>query len=118
MKRKRSYFNQEEIRILKENPNTATVTSNRLSVTLKAKESILELIQAGWTSRRIVEELGYDPKILGENRIKNMGLARNLWDLLKNESTSDILVDVSVARDNPAYRRYTWIINQIGDTVN
>ena len=72
MKRKRSYFNQEEIRILKENPNTATVTSNRLSVTLKAKESILELIQAGWTSRRIVEELGYDPKILGENRIKNM----------------------------------------------
>lgn len=62
MGRKYSSFNQEEIRILKENPNTASVTKSRLSVTLDAKKAILELHQAGWTSRRIVEELGYEEK--------------------------------------------------------
>ena len=72
MGKKYSSFNQEEIRILKENPNTASVTTSRLSVTLEAKKIILELHQAGWTSRRIVEELGYDPKMLGEQRMKNM----------------------------------------------
>ena len=72
MGRKYSSFNQEEIRILKENPNTAGVTKSRLSVTLDAKKAILELHQAGWTSRRIVEELGYDPKMVGEQRMKNM----------------------------------------------
>jgi len=72
MGKKYSSFNQEEIRILKENPNTASVTTSRLSVTLEAKKIILEFHQAGWTSRRIVEELGYDPKMLGEQRMKNM----------------------------------------------
>ena len=72
MGRKYSSFSKEEIRILKENPNTSSVTSSRLSVTLEAKKTILELYQAGWTSRRIVEELGYDPKMLGEQRMKNM----------------------------------------------
>ncbi len=37
----------------------------------------------------------------------NLDFARNLWDLLKNKSTSDILVDVLMARDNPAYWWYT-----------
>ena len=72
MGRKYSSFNPEEIRILKENPNTASVTPSRLSVTLEAKKTILELHQAGWTSRRIVEDLGYDPKMLGDQRMKNM----------------------------------------------
>ena len=72
MGRKYSSFNPEEIRILKENPNTASVTQSRLSVTLEAKKTILELYQAGWTFRRIVEDLGYDPKMLGEQRMKNM----------------------------------------------
>ena len=70
--RKYSSFTQEDIRILKENPNTSAVTASRLSITLEAKKVILELHQAGWTSRRIVEELGYDPKMLGEQRMKNM----------------------------------------------
>lgn len=72
MGRKYSSFTQEDIRILKENPNTSTVTKSRLTITLEAKKIVLELHQAGWTSRRIVEELGYDPKMLGEQRMKNM----------------------------------------------
>ena len=72
MGRKYSSFNQEEIRILKENPNTASVTPSRLSVTLEAKKTILELYQSGWTPRRIIEELGYDPAILGKQRTSNI----------------------------------------------
>ena len=69
---KYSSFNEEQIRILKENPYTLSVTQSRISVTLEAKKLILELYQAGWTCRRIVEELGYDSKVLGEQRTKNM----------------------------------------------
>ena len=69
---KYSSFNEEQIRILKENPYTLSVTQSRISVTLGAKKLILELYQAGWTCRRIVEELGYDSKMLGEQRTKNM----------------------------------------------
>ena len=69
---KYSSFNEEQIRILKENPYTLSVTQSRISVTLEAKKLILELYQAGWTCRRIVEELGYDSKMLGEQRTKNM----------------------------------------------
>ena len=72
MGRKYSSFNQEEIRILKENPNTAAVTPSRLSVTLEAKKTILELYQSGWTPRRIIEELGYDPAMLGKQRTSNI----------------------------------------------
>jgi hypothetical protein len=69
---KYSSFNEEQIRILKENPYTLSVTQSRISVTLEAKKLILELYQAGWTCRRIVEELGYDSKMLGEQRTKNI----------------------------------------------
>ena len=72
MGKKYSRFNQEEIRILQENPNTASVTPSRLSVTLEAKKTILELYQSGWTTRRIIEELGYDPSMLGKQRTSNI----------------------------------------------
>ena len=67
-----SSFTAEEVRILNANPNTLYATKSRISVTLEAKKLILELYQGGMPPRRIVEELGYDPKILGEERTKNM----------------------------------------------
>ena len=70
--RKYSSFTQEDIQILKANPHTSTVTESRLSITLEAKKFILELYEEGWTSRQIVEKLGYDPKMLGEQRMKDM----------------------------------------------
>lgn len=70
--RKQSSFTQEETRILKENPNTAKLTENRISLTLDAKQTILELNQNGLTPREIIIQLGYNPEILGKNRMRNM----------------------------------------------
>jgi hypothetical protein len=72
MGKKYSRFNQEEIRILQENPNTASVTPSRLSITLEAKKTILELYQSGWNPQRIIEKLGYDPSMLGKQRTSNI----------------------------------------------
>ena len=65
-------FNSEAICILKENPYTLTVTENRLSITLEAKKKIVEMDKAGMSCRRIIEELGYDPKMLGDQRVRNI----------------------------------------------
>ena len=67
-----SEFTLEEMAILKENPYTFSITKNRLSVTAEAKKKILELSSTELTYRQIVEELGYDPQILGLERTKNM----------------------------------------------
>ncbi len=67
-----SEFTPEEMAILKENPYTFSITKNRLSVTAEAKKKILELSSTELTYRQIVEELGYDPQILGLERTKNM----------------------------------------------
>ena len=86
---KYSSFNEEQIRILKENPYTLSVTQSRISVTLEAKKLILELYQAGWTCRRIVEELGYDSKYWASN-------ARRTWcatsGVRQNQRTASIKV--------------------------
>lgn len=69
---KPSEFTPEEIAILKENPYTFRITKYRLSLTAEAKEKIVELSSAGSTYRQIVEELGYDPQMLGLGRAKDM----------------------------------------------
>ena len=56
--RKYSSFTPRRYSDPEENPNTSAVTASRLSDYLEAKKVILELHQAGWTARRIVEELG------------------------------------------------------------
>ena len=68
--RKHSDFTQEEMRILKENPNTAKLTENRISLTLDAKQTILELNQNGLTPREIIIKLGYDPVMLGKYHMR------------------------------------------------
>ena len=67
-----SKFTEEEISILKENPYTLKVAENRFSLTLEAKKKILELSNTGLTYRQIVEQLGYDSRILGTDRTKNI----------------------------------------------
>lgn len=77
-----SEFTPEEIAILKGNPYTYKITKNRLSVTAEAKRKIIELSDTEMTYRQIVEELGYDPRILGLERTKNMvrGVLRDVKD--------------------------------------
>ena len=70
--RKSTVFTEEEMQILKGNPNTAKLTPTRLSVTSKAKHFILERTHKGLKPREIVIELGYDPEVLGEYRTRNM----------------------------------------------
>lgn len=70
--RKQSSFMQEEIRILKDNPNTLQLTEKRISLTLNAKQTILELNHNGLTPREIVIKPGYDPTMLGKYRTRNM----------------------------------------------
>lgn len=65
-------FTPEEIRILSENPNTFEVSTYRLAFTKEAKERILELSASGKSARSIVIELRYDPKMLGDSRVKNI----------------------------------------------
>lgn len=72
MKRKDPLFTEEEMRILESNPHTLRVTPHTLVLTLVAKQRIVELNKNGLTRRQIVEELGYDGKMLGEHRYQCM----------------------------------------------
>lgn len=72
MKKRRSCFTAEAIRILRENPYTLNVTPSRLSLTLEAEKKILELYSTGMPCQAIIEELGYDPKMLGVQEMKNI----------------------------------------------
>lgn len=65
-------FTPEEIKILEANPYTRRVSAGSLSITMGAKQRVLELYETGITSRQIVEALGYDYEILGGQRMKNI----------------------------------------------
>ena len=65
-------FTPEEIKILEANPYTRRVSAGSLSITMEAKQRVLELYETGITSRQIVEALGYDYEILGGQRMKNI----------------------------------------------
>ena len=72
MGKRQPRFTDDDIAVLKQNPYTLSVTGNRLSVTLAAKERILELYYKGKSRRQIMKELGYDPDLLGDGRVKNI----------------------------------------------
>ena len=65
-------FTEEQVRILRKNPYTLNVTSTRIAYTKEAKEKILELANQGEPIAQIMRELGYDPKMLGHHRTKNL----------------------------------------------
>ena len=48
----RKKFTAEEIQVLSANPYTLTITENRISFTVKAKQIILEQYEAGKVSAR------------------------------------------------------------------
>ena len=70
MGKRQARFTDDDIQELSKNPYTLSVTGNRLSVTLAAKEKILELFNEGRSRRQIMAELGYDPDLLGDDRVK------------------------------------------------
>ena len=65
-------YTKKEIRILKENPYTLNVTKNKLYFTAEFKKMFWTKYQVGIAPRKIVEELGYDAKMLGQSKIDNI----------------------------------------------
>ncbi len=82
--RTKKKFTEEEILTLRQNPHTLSVTENRLSFTLEAKKKILESYGTGKSMRQVLRELGYEPEVLGDARIKS--IRHNLQDEAKSET--------------------------------
>ena len=68
-------FTAEERRLLSRNPYTDQVSENRLVFTKEFKQEFWARYTAGAGPTRIVKDLGYDPKILGEKRIEGIAAA-------------------------------------------
>lgn len=68
----RNTFTKREIQILKNNPYTYRVTESQIFYTKEFKEEFWRRYQLGETPRKIVEELGYDPDILGTSRLSGL----------------------------------------------
>ena len=70
MSRNGGLFSAEEISILQQNPYTKSVDSRNLFTTKEFKEEFLkQYLRGDKAPREIVSDLGYDPAILGRNRI-------------------------------------------------
>ena len=67
----RKLFTQEEITLLWQNPYTLSVNEREINFTPEFKEAFLKLYKAGSTASEAVAALGYDPDLLGRNRIRN-----------------------------------------------
>lgn len=85
-------FTEEEQEVLRSNPYVAGVTSQFVYFTAEFKKEFHRLYTAGKKPRKIVEELGIDPDIIGQSRIN--GLKRHIMEDLREgkgftETTSE-----------------------------
>lgn len=69
---KQKKFSLSEQETLRANPYSHKVTESQLSFTKEFKEAFWRRYQEGMTSREIIEELGYDPAMLGDSRISGI----------------------------------------------
>ena len=65
----RKPFTNEQILMLRQNPYTYSVTQFQLNLTKEFKEIFFSEYQAGELPRKILEDHGFDPAVLGERRI-------------------------------------------------
>ena len=65
-------YTKKEIKELNKNPYTLKVTKNQLSHTAEFKRVFWTKYQAGMSPRKILEELGYNPKIFEQKRIDSL----------------------------------------------
>lgn len=64
-------FTPQEIAVLKENPYTWKISADRITYTRSFQEAFWELSVQGFSGTEAFRKLGYDPKILGPERIHN-----------------------------------------------
>lgn len=65
-------FTDKELKQLKANPYTYWVTEGMISFTKEFKQEFWNRYQSGMKPRDIIQELGYDPDVLGETRISGI----------------------------------------------
>ena len=65
-------FTPEEVNILSENLWVRTVTPKLIRYTDEFKEEFWRLYSQGKTSRMVLEDLGFDPNILGPTRVQGI----------------------------------------------
>ena len=65
-------FTSEELELLRGNPYTRRVTEDQISFTLAFQEAFWRLSLEGCTGNMAFRRLGYDPDILGFERIHNI----------------------------------------------
>ena len=72
MSASKKLFTPAEVEILSSNPYTLSVTSKTIRFTLAFKQAFWTKRQAGERLQDIYRDLGYDPGILGDVRIKTI----------------------------------------------
>lgn len=65
-------FSPEEIAMLRANPYTERVTTGQISFTLAFKKEFWRLSVEGCTGNAAFRKLGYDPEVLGFERVHNI----------------------------------------------
>lgn len=68
----RKKFSASEQALLRANPYTEKVTENQISFTLAFKEAFWRLSVEGCTGNMALRKLGYDPELLGFERVHNI----------------------------------------------
>ena len=68
----RKKFSAAEQELLRANPYTGKVTENQISFTLAFKEAFWRLSVEGCTGNMALRKLGYDPELLGFERVHNI----------------------------------------------
>lgn len=65
-------FSPEEVVSLRNNPYTLKATEKTITFTLRFKEVMLDGLQQGKSPEIIMRELGYDPAVIGDSRVKGI----------------------------------------------
>lgn len=68
----KEHFTSDQIRVLKENPYTKTITPAQIRFTDSFKELFWKRLMDGISPADIFVEAGYDPELIGEKRISNV----------------------------------------------
>ncbi len=62
-------FTEEQIRVLRKNPNTAYVSDSIIKFTQEFKVKLVEAVNQGVPVRRFIQEAGYEYEMLGDDRV-------------------------------------------------
>ena len=62
-------YSAKEMKMLRANPYTLRVTKHKLYFTIRFKEAFQTSYEAGNSPRKVLEDLGYDPKMFGQKQM-------------------------------------------------